>query len=449
MRKYISLALLAALGLAGCGEKAAVASSEKGGESAGPAPDKPEAFLKWSMDRYKRAPSYRADASVSMNFGGMPGAPQARKFEYESPNRFKVVSTGAAGFVQTSVSNGKDLVEYASMGTPANSYPAPEKLSDVTSMQMQHPMFCGSLLYQFFGGSANYDGLVDGEKGAVSFGKEEAVDGEKCHAVKFYGKQQYGHVEAMIGEKTGWVYRIQYDSEPTTKALSSGQNMEEMQKTAKEEVAKMKPGKEKDQAEAVMGLMSAMKDIKLSKYDTIETYSKIESPAKLTDASFDTTIPKGLETMKMPSPPSDKPPVALGEMAPDFQVASLDGKPVKLSSFRGHVVLIDFWATWCGPCRIGLPETDRLAKVGGPKGLQVMAISDEDGATISAFMKENKYSMPTYRDEGAATQKAYGISGIPTTVIIDAEGKLSAFFVGLHDKGDILKALAKAGMPLS
>ena len=90
------------------------------------APDKPEAFLRWSMDRYKTVPSFRVKASVVMNYDGMPGgAPQEREFTYDKPNRFKVVSTGAGGFIQTSIADGKSIVEYASIGGDTQTSPAP------------------------------------------------------------------------------------------------------------------------------------------------------------------------------------------------------------------------------------------------------------------------------------------------------------------------------------
>ena len=107
-----------------------------------PASD-PRAFLAWSMDRYKALPSFQSEMDWSMAAGDMPAPNAKRQIQYAAPNRFKVVSTNASGFVQTSVSNGKTLIEYASAGgMGALKYDAPASLDRVTSMQMMHPMFC-------------------------------------------------------------------------------------------------------------------------------------------------------------------------------------------------------------------------------------------------------------------------------------------------------------------
>jgi hypothetical protein len=83
-------------------------------------------------------------------------------------------------------------------------------------------MFCGCLLHQFFGGSANYVRLVNPSKGKVAFdGGELAQSGESARNISFYGQQEYGHVKVLIGERTGHVYRIEYDSEPLVGMMSN------------------------------------------------------------------------------------------------------------------------------------------------------------------------------------------------------------------------------------
>ncbi len=141
-----------------------------------------------------------------------------------------------------------------------------------------------------------------------------------------------------------------------------------------------------------------------------------------------------------------KPPVTLGSPAPEIKVKSLEGASTTLAAFRGRVVLIDFWATWCPPCRKGLPETQELHNTYGKKRLAVITISDEPKATVTPFLKANKLTFPAYLDQSGATNRAYHIEAIPTVAVIDKSGRLSAFFVGLQDKSTIMAALKKAGL---
>ena len=162
--------------------------------------DTAESFLKWSMDKAKEVPAMTAKVTInSTNGTGFPGMESTRTFDYKAPNQFKVISTGAGGFVQTSVSDGKELVEYTNNEmAPGSKGAAPEHLFEVSSMQMNHPMFCGTLLYQFFGGAANFDKLVDLDKGKVEFGKRETVDGEPAKLVKFFAEGTYGNTQVLI-----------------------------------------------------------------------------------------------------------------------------------------------------------------------------------------------------------------------------------------------------------
>ena len=109
-------------------------------------------------------------------------------------------------------------------------------------------------------------------------------------------------------------------------------------------------------------------------------------------------------------------------------------------------VLVDFWATWCGPCVASLPYTQKIYDSAKAGGLQVLAISDEDNATVSQFIKDNKYTFPTGLDTTKQASQAYKTEAIPTTVVIDANGKLVGYIVGGGQDSAIKKALAKAGI---
>jgi len=141
----------------------------------------------------------------------------------------------------------------------------------------------------------------------------------------------------------------------------------------------------------------------------------------------------------------EEPPVPRGKPAPDITVKGLDGKAVKLSSLRGKPVFLDFWATWCPPCRASLPHTQKLAKMHG-KQITVLAISNEDAQTIKSFMKDNKYNYPAFRDTDNSAGTKYKVSGIPTFVVIDAKGNLVDYVVGYAGDEPIDSALAKVGI---
>ena len=113
------------------------------------------------------------------------------------------------------------------------------------------------------------------------------------------------------------------------------------------------------------------------------------------------------------------------------------------------MVLIDFWATWCPPCRKGLPETQALAKKYGDKGLAVLAISDENAKTVAPFIRTNHYTVPAYLGVGSKVSSAYKIQAIPTVVILDKAGRLVTYMVGLQDPATIKAELKKAGLKLT
>ncbi len=117
-----------------------------------------------------------------------------------------------------------------------------------------------------------------------------------------------------------------------------------------------------------------------------------------------------------------------GDKAPEFALKDLDGQTVKLSELKGKVVMLDFWATWCGPCRHALPHTQKLSESKAAKDgkLAVLAISlDKQADTVRAFMKENKYTfrVPLGLVQGAPpVAQDYGVRGIPTFLVIGHDG---------------------------
>jgi len=123
--------------------------------------------------------------------------------------------------------------------------------------------------------------------------------------------------------------------------------------------------------------------------------------------------------------------VAAGPMAPDFSLKDLSGKTVSLSSYRGRVVLLDFWATWCPPCRMSIPELVGLQEKYRDKGLAILGLSVDDPQRVSdkdlkEFKKMAKINYPILRVDQKILEDYFAKQrmAIPTMFIIDGEGKI-------------------------
>lgn len=123
---------------------------------------------------------------------------------------------------------------------------------------------------------------------------------------------------------------------------------------------------------------------------------------------------------------------APSKAAPSWELKDLDGKTVKSSDFDGKVVILDFWATWCPPCKAEIPGFVELQKQYGDKGLVVIGVSlDEQGpAVVKPFMKQLGMNYPVVMGDAKIVQDFGGIEGIPTTFIIDRSGNIVAGHVG-------------------
>jgi len=130
----------------------------------------------------------------------------------------------------------------------------------------------------------------------------------------------------------------------------------------------------------------------------------------------------------------------------NFTLADLDGKSWTLRDLRGKVVLVNFWATWCPPCRKEMPDLETLYQRFGPQGLVILGISDEDTATVQPFVIQHKVTYPILLDPGRKVNELFQIDGIPKTFIYDREGKMVTQSIDMRTQKQFLEMLGKAGL---
>ena len=131
---------------------------------------------------------------------------------------------------------------------------------------------------------------------------------------------------------------------------------------------------------------------------------------------------------------------------PEFALKDLGGKTWTFSELRGKVVLVNFWATWCPPCRKEMPDLETLYQRFGPKGLVVLGISDEEAAKVEPFIRERKVSFPVLLDPGRKVNEMFVVQGIPRSFVYDREGRLVSQSIDMRTQKQFLEMLGKAGI---
>ena len=131
-----------------------------------------------------------------------------------------------------------------------------------------------------------------------------------------------------------------------------------------------------------------------------------------------------------PEIPETQPTEPPAHIAPDFLLMDMEGNEVTLASFFGKPIVLNFWASWCGPCKMEMPEIQKFYEKYGQEIHFLLVSVDDSLDTAKNFIVDSGYTFPVYFDTTSMGAYAYGASSIPLTFFIDAEGNLTAYYMG-------------------
>lgn len=142
-------------------------------------------------------------------------------------------------------------------------------------------------------------------------------------------------------------------------------------------------------------------------------------------------------------------PIAVPEVnspAPDFQLQSLNGEALRLSDFRGRPVMINFWATWCGPCQLEMPLIQKYYEMHSPDLVVLAVNNDEPRASVQEFVDKMKLTFPILLDPGARVEDQYRVRAFPTSLFINREGLIRYQHIGILNEQQLVQYLKQIGV---
>lgn len=166
------------------------------------------------------------------------------------------------------------------------------------------------------------------------------------------------------------------------------------------------------------------------------------TPQPTPEPAAEEVIPEGESTEAADTSANEEPEDII---APDFEVIDKEGNPVKLSSFFGKPIVLNFWASWCGPCQSEMPDfNEKYAELGGDVHFVMVNMTDggrETVETASAFIEKNGYDFPVLFDTKSEAAMTYGAYSLPTSFFINAEGHVIAQAVGAIDSATLQRGI--------
>jgi peroxiredoxin len=137
-----------------------------------------------------------------------------------------------------------------------------------------------------------------------------------------------------------------------------------------------------------------------------------------------------------------------GKRAPEFSLRTVDGKKVSLADYKGKAVLINFWATWCAPCKIEMPWLVSLRTQYAPQGFEILGVNEDDAGTprakLAKFGQEQGLNYPLLLGDDAMSRKYGGVEFLPTSYFVGRDGKIIAETAGLVSKSEVEASIKKA-----
>lgn len=156
------------------------------------------------------------------------------------------------------------------------------------------------------------------------------------------------------------------------------------------------------------------------------------SPERYSASRFSTPVPQ-MDSPQLGAPQIEAPQTEApqSEAAPEFSLQTLDGRTVRLSDYRGQVVLLNTWATWCPPCRDEMPDLEAYYRQHQVDDFVVLAVNSQESAgTVAAFLEEHDFTFPVLMDPGGVVMRDYDVLGLPTSFFIDREGVVRGVWTG-------------------